>query len=74
MLESVITHLANERSVDEKLKDHDMLRWDVEMKNIKASAEKDSRTNSKEMKKPLGYMSRHHDDWRKTYTMNRKGI
>ena len=39
MVEHIITHLANERGVDENLKAHDMLRWVGEMNNIKASAE-----------------------------------
>ena len=39
MVESIITHLATERGIDENLKAHDMLRWVAEMNNIKASAE-----------------------------------
>ena len=39
MLETIITHLAAERNIDEDLKAHDMLRWVAEMNNIKASAE-----------------------------------
>ena len=39
MLESIISHLAIERGVDENLKSRDMLRWVAEMNNIKASAE-----------------------------------
>ena len=39
MIESIITLLAAERGIDENMKARDMLRWVVEMKNIKASAE-----------------------------------
>ncbi len=39
MLESIITHLAAEREIDENLKARDMLRWVAEMNNIKESAE-----------------------------------
>ena len=39
MVESIITRLASERGIEEKLKDRDMLRWVAEMDNIKASAE-----------------------------------
>ena len=39
MLETIISHLATERGVDEDLKARDMLRWVAEMNNIKASAE-----------------------------------
>ena len=39
MVETIITRLAAERGIDEDLKAHDMLRWVVEMNNIKASAE-----------------------------------
>ena len=39
MLESIIPNLATSRGVDEDLKIRDMLRWVVEMSNIKASAE-----------------------------------
>ena len=39
MVESIITRLAAERDIDEDLKARDMLRWVVEMNNIKASAE-----------------------------------
>ena len=39
MLESIIAHLAAERSIDESLNARDMLRWVAEMNNIKASAE-----------------------------------
>ena len=39
MIENIITRLATERSIDEDLKAHDMLRWVAEMNNIKASAE-----------------------------------
>ena len=39
MLESIISHLAIERGIDENLKSRDMLRWVAEMNNIKASAE-----------------------------------
>ena len=39
MLETIIPRLAAERSIDEKMKAHDTLRWVSEMNNIKASAE-----------------------------------
>ena len=39
MLETIISHLAAERGIDENLKAHDMLRWVGEMNNVKASAE-----------------------------------
>ena len=39
MLETIIPRLADERCIDENLKARDMLRWVVEMNNIKASAE-----------------------------------
>ena len=39
MLETIISCLADERGMDEVLKDRDMLRWVAEMNNIKASAE-----------------------------------
>ena len=39
MLETIISRLAIERGIDENLKACDMLRWVVEMNNIKASAE-----------------------------------
>ena len=39
MIESIITLLAAERGIDENMKARDMLRWIVEMNNIKASAE-----------------------------------
>ena len=39
MIESIITLLAAERGIDENMKARDMLRWVVEMNNIKASAE-----------------------------------
>ena len=39
MLDSIISCLATERGIDEKLKTRDMLRWVAEMNNIKASAE-----------------------------------
>ena len=39
ILETIIPRLAAERGIDEDLKAHDMLRWVVEMNNIKASAE-----------------------------------
>ena len=39
MLETIISHLATDRGVDEDLKARDMLRWVAEMNNIKASAE-----------------------------------
>jgi len=34
----------------------------------------DSRNNSKEMKEPLGYMARHHEDFEKTFTDEQKEI
>ena len=39
MLETIIPRLATETGTDENLKARDMLRWDAEMNNIKASAE-----------------------------------
>ena len=36
--------------------------------------QEDSRTNSKEMKELLGYMSRHHDDLEKSFTDEQKEI
>ena len=39
MLETIIPRLAIERGLDENLKARDMLRWVVEMNNIKVSAE-----------------------------------
>ena len=39
MMESIISHLAAERGIDEDLKAREMLRWVAEMNNIKASAE-----------------------------------
>ena len=39
MLETIIPRLAIKRDIDENLKARDMLRWVVEMNNIKASAE-----------------------------------
>ena len=36
--------------------------------------QEDSRTNSKEMKELLGYMSRHHEDLEKTFTEEQKEI
>ena len=39
MLKNIISHLATERGIDEKLKTCDMLGWVAEMNNIKASAE-----------------------------------
>ena len=36
--------------------------------------QEDSRTNSKEMKELLGYMSRHHEDLEKTFTDEQKKI
>jgi len=39
MLDTIITHLATERGIDENLKARDMLRWVAEMNNIKANAE-----------------------------------
>ena len=34
--------------------------------------QEDSRTNSKEMKELLGYMARHHEDWRKASRTSRR--
>ena len=39
LLDDIIPHLAQERSVDEVLKAHNALQWTAEMNNIKASAE-----------------------------------
>ena len=39
MVESIITRLAAERSIDEDLKARDMLRWVAEMNNIRNCAE-----------------------------------
>ena len=39
MIETIITRLVTERSIDENLKARDMLRWVAEMNNIKVSAE-----------------------------------
>ena len=39
MLETIIPRLTIERGIDENLKARDMLRWVVEMNNIKESAE-----------------------------------
>ena len=39
MLDNIIRNIAIERDIDEELKAHDMLKWVVEMNNIKASAE-----------------------------------
>ena len=39
MLDNIIRNIAIERGIDEELKAHDMLKWVVEMNNIKASAE-----------------------------------
>ena len=39
MLDSIISHLAAKRGIDENLKARDMLRWVAEMNNIKVSAE-----------------------------------
>ena len=36
--------------------------------------QEDSRINSKEMKKLLGYMARHHEDQEKTFTEEQKEI
>ena len=36
--------------------------------------QEDSRTNSKEMKELLGYMARHHEDLKKTFTDEQKDI
>ena len=34
--------------------------------------QEDSRTNSKEMKEPLGYMARHHEDLEKSFSDEQK--
>ena len=39
MLDSIISHLAAKRGIDENLKARDLLRWVAEMNNIKVSAE-----------------------------------
>ena len=39
MLDNIIRSIAIERGIDEELKAHDMLKWVVEMNNIKANAE-----------------------------------
>ena len=39
MLDAIIPRFAAERGIDENLKARDMLRWVVEMNNIKVSAE-----------------------------------
>jgi hypothetical protein len=39
MLDKIIRNIAIKRGIDEELKAHDMLKWVVEMNNIKASAE-----------------------------------
>ena len=39
MLETIVSRLAAERGIAEKLKARDMLHWVAEMNNIKASAE-----------------------------------
>ena len=39
MLDDIITNLARERGIDEKLKATDMLKWVAEMNKIKAVAE-----------------------------------
>jgi ABC-type uncharacterized transport system ATPase subunit len=39
MMERLISLLANERGIDEKLKERNALLWVAEMNNIKASAE-----------------------------------
>ena len=39
MLDNIIRNIAIERGIDEELKARDMLKWLVEMNNIKASAE-----------------------------------
>lgn len=39
MLDSIISHLAKKRGVNEDLKSRDALQWTAEMNNIKASAE-----------------------------------
>ena len=36
--------------------------------------QEDSRTNSKEMKELLGYMSRHHEDLKKSFNAEQKGV
>ena len=39
LLDDIISHLAQERGIDEVLKAHNTLQWTAEMNNIKASAE-----------------------------------
>ena len=39
MMESLISSLADQRGIDEKLKQQNALLWAAEMNNIKASAE-----------------------------------
>ena len=39
LLDDIISHLAQERGIDEALKAHNALQWTAEMNNIKASAE-----------------------------------
>ena len=39
LLDDIIPRLAQERGIDEVLKDHNALQWTAEMNNIKASAE-----------------------------------
>ena len=39
MLETIIPRLTVERGIDENMKARDILRWVVEMNNIKANAE-----------------------------------
>lgn len=39
LLDDIIPRLANERGIDEDLKNHSGLQWTAEMNNIKASAE-----------------------------------
>lgn len=42
--------------------------------SAKTDTQEDSRTNSKEMKELLGYMSRHHEDLEKGFTSEQKEI
>ena len=39
LLDDIISHLAQERGIDEVLKAHNPLQWTAEMNNIKSSAE-----------------------------------
>ena len=69
LLDDIISRLAQERGIDETLKAHDTLQWHG---NI--IPQEDSRTNSKEMKELLGYMSRHHEDLEKSFSEEQKEI